>query len=144
MQANINLLTNWARVEQNALKSVPEMVDSVMWSARLHKEGVIEWTQNSQPPKGQDQFDLALATATLRDMTRLLPADQICQRSDALWGLSINTGKVIYQGMSGQPQFIDQLYQLALVAGGTILQQLGFELQLERQAEGYHLLVDRP
>ena len=97
-----------------------------------------------QPPKGQDQFDLALATATLRDMTRLLPADQICQRSDALWGLSINTGKVIYQGMSGQPQFIDQLYQLALVAGGTILQQLGFELQLERQAEGYHLLVDRP
>lgn len=143
MQANINLLTHWARVEQNCLKSLSTEVDGVMWSTRLQREGIIEQSSETLSLKQYDEFDLMLAVSTLRDMMRLFPADQSCQRTSSIWGLSIHTGKIIQIDRGGHPQFMDQLYQLGLVAGKTILEQLGFQLGFVREGDGYRVEIDR-
>lgn len=125
MHSMINLLVNWGRAENGALRIQPDALDLSGWYnhicsiTEVHCSGSDFRSINSSAQKEPRQVDMRLLTQTLHDMATLLPENTIITLSNTIpWDLEINATKSS-----------DALHQLALIGGGKILEALGVSLE---------------
>ncbi len=139
MQAMLSLLSNWARTQQRQLKAHPTEISADTWFDAFRK--LRSW-KIVIPPVFQDDnrqtntFDHGLLLQTLDQMGQLLPEESRLAIHSTPWSFEITSMVFTDHGDdSREPEYIDTLYQLAIIAGTTILSSQGFKHQFTPASE---------
>ena len=139
VQATLNLLSQWARANENSLKEQRQAIEQEQWLQLLASLKGVDHHDGSAPcdPQTTDAeriVDLALLQQTVQDIIQLLPNPVELHCGDTPWTLILqcpplgdsnmgdsNTG----ESDGGEPHYHDALYQLAINAGSAILTAMG-------------------
>ncbi len=138
MQSMLSLLSNWARAEQQTLKAAPAPLSGSNWFTLFDD---VEWASVTPAPSPENSnheksVDRELLLQTLQDMGQLLPAPLTLEVGNHPWQLKLTTPPLLHPNNGAeQLRYEDDLYQLAVTAGCTILQQLGFETTVNLSTE---------
>ncbi len=127
VQSTLNLLTQWARAEEQSLKQRPASHSL----AQLHdmskqlKRITVPDADSPISTAAECSIDLQLLQQTLQDIIHLLPQPTRITLSDSNWELTLSAPLLVKTDDSGTETYNDALFELGIRAGRAILQQMG-------------------